>query len=604
MADPLIAWRRGAEQLVWDTPYEQLHTPGEDHGTWFSGGRLNLAVNLLDRHLPEHGDRPAIQWEGEPGDRRTLTYRQLHARALALAGALAELGVGVGDRVALYAGLLPETVSTMLACARLGAVWSVLPAVLPADALSARLQELRPRVLVTQDGAWRHGVVLPLKARADEALTAVGSVEHTVVIRRAGIDVAWYAGDRWMHELVDATRDGASAPRPSVPADAPALITHVATRRGRPTGVAHRMGGLLVYVRELHVRGFGLGPGDVSWVPAEFGWIAAQTQGVLGPLAAGGTALVYEGMLDTPGPDRAWDLIAHHRVAVVAATPSVVRAVRGLSGQGPEPEQVASLRAIVTAGEPLDDDTRRWLREDVGHGQLQVSDVWGQTELGGLVWMAPALSGTDDAPDPGLEIVDAHGAPLPGGHVGDLVLTHPWPATATFEDGASPAPGVDPARPGLYVTGDRAQRTTAGRIEFLGRSDRVLNVCGQLVSATEIATTLTEHPLVAHAVVVDRPDRRTGRAVVACVVSTDEVADASAFAAELGSHVREMLGGLSQPRSLVLLDAVPTLDSADLVRTLAVLCANAGPVSRLRASQVVAAARRPTDASAERLTRS
>lgn len=273
-----------------------------------------------------------------------------------------------------------------------------------------------------------------------------------------------------------------------------------------------------------------------------------------------------------------------------------MRAVRGLSGHGPEPDQVASLRAIVTAGEPLDDDTRTWLREDVGHGRLQVSDVWGQTELGGLVWMAPALSGADDAPDPGLEIVDDHGAPLPPDRVGDLVLTRPWPAAASFQDGQTPAPGVDPSRPGLYVTGDRARRTPDGRIEFLGRSDRVLNICGQLVSATEIASTLTEHPLVEHAFVVDRPDSRTGRAVVACVVPTDEVADVSAFAAELGAHVREMLGGLSQPRSLALLDAVPTLDPDELVRTLAVLCANAGPVTRLRASQVVAAARTPADA--------
>lgn len=596
MREPLASWHRGADELVWDEPFTHVHVPGDGHGTWFPGGRLNLADNLLDRHLAAHGDREAIRWEGEPGDRWTLTYRELHAEVLAVAAALSDLGVGVGDRVALYAGLLPETVATVLACARLGAVWSVLPAVLPADALSARLQDLQPRVLVTQDGAWRHGVVLPLKARTDEALTAVGTVEHTVVIRRAGIDVAWFEGDRWLHELVATAGPTHAVPRPSVAADAPALITHVANRRGRPTGVVHRVAGLLVYARELHVRGFGLGPGDVSWVPAEFGWIAAQSQGLLGPLAAGGTALVYEGMLDTPDPDRAWDLVARHGVHVVAATPSVVRAVRGLHRPGPTAEQVASLRAIVTAGEPLDDHTRHWLRDDVGRGRVQVSDVWGQTELGGLVWMSPALAAGVEPPDPGLEIVDADGVPLPAGRVGDLVLTHPWPATATFQDGDPPAPGLDPHRPGLYVTGDRARRDADGRIEFLGRFDRVLNVSGQLVSATEVTATLLEHPLVADAFVVDRPDSRTGRAVVACVVPSEEIEDASAFATELGSHVHDMLGGLARPRSVVLLDAVPTLDPDDLVRTLGLLCASVPPVARLRASQVVAAASQSDDA--------
>ena len=588
MTEPLAPWRHTAEELEWDVPYEALHVPGEHHGRWFVGGRLNLASNLLDRHLPTLADRPAVVWEGEPGDTRTLSYADLHADVVAMAAALDTLGVGPGDRVALYAGLLPEAVTVMLACARLGAVWCVLPAVLPVDALSARLQDLRPKVLLTQDGAWRHGVVLPLKARADEALAAVGSVEQTVVIRRAGIDVAWYEGDRWVHELV--ASPASDAPRASVGADAPALITHVANRRGRPTGVVHHTAGLLAYVRGLHTRALGFRPGEVSWVPAEFGWIAAQTQGLLGPLAAGGTALLYEGMLDTPHPDRTWDLIERHAVDVLIATPSVARAVRRLSGTGPRPATVASLRAVVTAGEPLDDDTRRWLREDVGRGRLQVSDVWGQTELGGLVWMSPPLDGTLDPPDPGLEIVGDDGEALPPGRAGELVLTCPWPASADFSDPDVAPPGVDPDRPGVYVTGDRARRREDGGIEFLGRSDRVLNVSGQLVSATEIAMTLEEHPLVERAVVVDRPDRRTGRAVVACVLPRGSVDDTAAFAAELIAHVREMLGGLSQPRSVVLLDAWPTLERSELVRILASLCGSAPPVARLRASQVVAAA--------------
>jgi acetyl-CoA synthetase len=588
MSDPLARWRRAAADIPWDEQPDELYVPDGPHGRWLVGGRLNLSHALLDRHLEEHGDRPAILWEGEPGDRESRTYAELHADTVTAAAALAELGVGPGDRVAVYAGLTLEAVTALLACARLGAVWCVLPSVLPVDALSARLQELRPKVLVTQDGAWRHGVVLPLKARADEALTAVGSVEHTVVVRRAGIDVAWYEGDLWWHELV--AEPATDAPRASVPADAPALVTHVANRRSRPAAVVHRTAGLLAYVHELHARALGLGPGEVSWVPAEFGWIAAQTQGILGPLSTGGTALVYEGMLDTPGPDRAWQLVERHGVDVLIATPSVARAVRRLAGTTPDPARVGSLRAIVTAGEPLDDDTRRWLRKDVGRGQLQVSDAWGQTELGGLVSLMPTLEGASDPPDPGLEIVDPAGEPLPPDTVGDLVLTQPWPASASALDPELSPPGVDPARPGLFVTGDRARRRGDGSIEFLGRSDRVLNVSGQLVSAAEVTTTLEEHPLVDRAVVVDRPDRRTGRAVVACVVPREGVTDAAGFAAELTSYVREMLGGLSQPRSVVLLDAWPTLGADELIHTLAILCADAPPVSRLTARRVVAAA--------------
>jgi len=594
MDERLDLWAATASELVWDEPYSAVHEPRPGHGRWFVGGRLNLATNLVDRHVATRADAPAFHWEGEPGDLRTVTYGELHREVLDLAGALAGLGLSAGDRVALYAGLLPESIITMLACGRLGATFCVLPAMLPADALAAMLADLQPKVLVTQDGAWRHGVVLPLKARADEALTAVSGIDHTIVIRRAGIDVAWYEGDRWLHDLVASRRPGATATTPpiaSVEADAPALITYVANRRGRPVGAVHTAGRLLAYTRRMHTHGFGLGPDDVLWVPAEFTWIAAQTHGVLGPLAAGGTTLVYEGMLDTPTRERTWSMIERHRVHTLMVTPSVVRAVHRWAEAGPTPDQVASLRAILTAGEPLDEETRRWLHDDIGRGSLEVVNVWGQTELAGTAQIEPPLSKADWVPDAGLSVVDDEGRPVPAGEIGDLVLTHPWPGIAPrFHGDPGPGPGVDETRPGMFVTGDRARLGDDGHIELLGRSDRVMNISGQLVSALEIGDVLEEHPLVAQAVVVDRPNQRTGRAVVACVVPAAGVEPTIDFAADLRRHVHDLLGGLAQPQSVVFVDAFPELPVELLVAALESLCAGTPGVSHVAGEQIAAAA--------------
>lgn len=576
--------------MQWATPWSRCYDPDDASGRWFVDGRLNLAVNLVHRHLDARANTTALLWEGEPGDRRTLTYGRLHREVVACAAALDALGVTAGDQVALYAGLIPETVVAMLACAHLGAAWCVLPAVLPAEALFERLDDLDPRVLVTQDGAWRHGVVLPLKARVDEVLAARGGVEHTIVIRRAGIDVSWYAGDRWYHDLVTASPRGHAAPPPSavVPADDPALISYVANRRGKPVGVIHTVAGLLLYCHELHTGALGLGVDEVIWSPTEFGWLLGQTQGLIGPLSAGGAAVVYEGMLDTPTNDRAWEIVQRYQVHTLLATPSTVRALRRWGNGRPTPAQVSSLRTIVTAGEAIDDDTLAWLIKDVGREGIEVTNAWGQTELGGLVHLDPPLKGRRRMPDAGLEIVNAQGDPVTMGEEGDLVLTMPWPAAspAIFDD-PGPAPGADPERPGLFVTGDRARQRSDGSIQFLGRFDRVLNISGQLVSATEIRLAIEDHPFVDRAEVVDRPDPRTGRAVVAAVVPVPGAAPTDDFAADLRLHVRELLGGLAQPQTVAFIDEFPDeLTDAQLVQALQTLCAAPAPLLHLTMSRV------------------
>ncbi len=603
MAEPLPLeadrWQVAADTLTWHTPADGVTAAGE-HGRsrWFPGGRLNLAVNAVHRHVPARAEQVALHWEGEPGDRRSITYGQLDREVTALADAFAGLGVRAGDRVALHLGLVPEALVAIFACARLGAVHSILPAVLPADALTDRLTDLAPRVLVTQDGAWRHGVVLPLKHRADEALTAAASVEHTIVVRRTGIPVPWYDGDRWYDELVAAPRPGASPPRVApepVASDHPALITYLANRGGRPTGVVHGTAGLAVYSAAFHAALSGAT--GVTWVPAELAWMASQSHGILGPLLAGGTTVAYEGMLDTPSHRRAWEIVARYEVATLLMTPSVVRALRSWVGNAPTADEVRSLRRIVTAGEALDEASARWLRETVGRGHATVIDAWGQTELGGVVAVPTTVAGTAaDPPDAGLRVEDADGRPVADGTIGDLVLRRPWPGAALgiLRDGTSIEPSLPSFRGGAIVTGDRARVRPDGTIELLGRSDRVFSVSGQLVSATEIRLALEEHPQVARAEVVDRPDASTGRAVVAVVqprALDDGPAPAGdeALARDLRVHVRDLLGGLSQPRTVVFLDRFPTVDDERLVPALRAAAGSGGVVQHLTHAQVEAA---------------
>src|SRR5882672_1270435 len=406
----LAGWGEAAAGLTWARPFDAVHRDDrprgdggggsrQGSGQWFPGGVLNASVNCLDRHLPERADRVAIHWEGETGERRTITYGALHAEVVTFADALRGLGVEPGDRVALHLGWIPETVVAMLACARLGAVHGVLPASLPADALADRLSDLGPKVLVTQDGAFRHGLIVPSKSRADEALAAAAGVEATVVVRRVGVDVAWYEGDRWYHDLVAAPRPRTrKAPARAggepalVEADHPLLIVPLAHRRGRPTWIVHRTGGYLVAAATIHRRALTARPDDVFWCAAEIAWIGGQSHGVYGPLACGATTVMCEGTLDVPTRSRAWQIIERYGVNALVTTPSVVRNLRQWVDTPPAAADLSSLRLIVTLGERIDPETRDWLDFEVGGGRALIANAWGQTELAGLVPVSPSPS--------------------------------------------------------------------------------------------------------------------------------------------------------------------------------------------------------------------
>lgn len=559
MGEPDPRWSAVADALTWQRPPEVLYEPAGTYGRWFRGGMINAAANCIDRHCASEGDhgmagadRPAIHWEGEPGDRRTLSFRQLASEVHALAAALQRLGVGPDDRVALHVGWLPEAVVAMLACARIGAPFAFMPVPLPEEALAERLTALAPRVLITQDGAWRHGAIIPTKSRVDDALTAAGNVEHTIVIRRAGLEVAWYEGDLWLHDLLDAAGKpdpaGEAVPPPGLPAEHPLLLSWLANRRGRPVLAVHGTATLLAAATAVHRLGFS--PGGVFWCAGEIAWLGAQAHGVLGPLACGDTTVMFEGTIDVPNHRRLWDIVERYRVATLLTTPSVLTRVRGWPDGAPPASARTSLRRVVAMAEPLPPDLRTWVAERVTGAEDTVADAWGQIELGGVVVVDPPADAAR-MPEAGLTVVDATGRPVPAGVPGEAVLRLPWAGTLRSVDGEA---GYDHwgHQPDVYATGDRAVRRGDGRLEFLGRIDPTVSLSGQLVSLAEIREVLLEHPFLdaADVVAVSEP---MGRRIVACVVPKGATGGPE-LASELVTTVRETLGGLARPRTVLFLD--------------------------------------------------
>jgi acetyl-CoA synthetase len=568
----LTRWDRIAASLTWTVPYTEVHTPDAPYDNWFTDGCLNLATNCLDRHTDTTPDRVAVYWEGEPGDQRQLTYRDLHAETVRLAAGLRGLGVEPGDRVALHLGWLPEAVTAMLACARVGAEYTVIPVSLPVEALALRLEDFAPRILLTQDGGWRHGTILPLKARADEALEATSGVQHTVVVRRTGMHVDWFEGDLWYDELVSNADPSDGGPA-ILTSDHPVVTVHLANRRGRPVAVRH--GTANIAVSSLALYAYGLADGDVYWCAGDLSWLAAQVHGVIGPLLAGARTVMYEGTLDVPDPARTWRVVARYRVSSLMTSPSIVRTLRGSSLSAPS-RSTRSLRRVTTIGEPLDPDLRAWLGSALGP-KVTVADGWGQLELGGIVSL-DRPSRPDLLPQPDITIVDDSGAEVPDGTVGHWVMRDPWPGTMRRAEvhGVDPTAGHWTRVPGVYDSGDVARRTPSRAVEFLGRLDEVVSVSGQLVSLNEVRDALIEQPFVEDAEVFERFDPAVGRSVAAAVVLTTDAPTDDGSLRQLQDGVRDLLGGLSRPRTLLLLDRLDDqLTPEDRRKGLAALAATA-----------------------------
>ncbi|WP_287372462.1 acetate--CoA ligase [Oceanithermus sp.] len=576
--DPEGYWAEIAGELEWFEPWQKVLEWNPPHAKWFLGGRTNVSYNALDRHLATwRRNKAAIVWEGEPGDTRTLTYHELHREVSRFANVLRRLGVKKGDRVTLYMPMIPEAAIAMLAAARIGAVHSVVFGGFSASALAERIKDAGSEVLITADGGWRRGQIVPLKEAADEAVRETGIVKHVVVVRRTGQDVPMEPGrDHWYHELVEGVEDEA-APEPMDSED-PLFILYTSGSTGKPKGVLHTTGGYMTYTFHTARTVFDLGDDDTYWCTADVGWITGHSYIVYGPLLNGATVVMYEGAPNHPEPDRFWEIVDKHGVTVLYTAPTAIRAFMKWGEQWPMKHRLDSLRLLGTVGEPINPEAWLWYYRVIGKERCPIVDTWWQTETGGIMIttlpgahrMKPGFAGKPFfgvAP----EIVDGEGNPITepdqGGY---LVITKPWPSMLRTVWG-------DPERfvhqywsqyPGKYFTGDGARRDADGYYLILGRVDDVINISGHRLGTMEVESALVSHPAVAEAAVVARPDPIKGEAIVAFVTPVGDAEPSEALAEELKAHVVKVIGAIARPAEIRFAAALPKTRSGKIMRRL------------------------------------
>lgn len=559
--DAIAVWAKAADELTWDRPWDELLDESAPPGRWFAGGTLNSAVNCVYRHLPKRVDDVAIYWEGEPGDRQVITYGELAEEVSRLAAALIQMGVKAGDTVALHLGWIPELVISMLACGQVGAIHSILPVPLPPEAIAARLEVLRPRVLFTQDAAWRRGELVPLKSRADDALgalTGADVVRHQVVVRRTEVDVDWYEGDRSYADVVRAAPREVSWPK-GFASTHPLSIDFLAQHPRHSARAVHGTAGVLVCASLWH-RSLTVTPGDVLWCAAEVSHLTSVVHGICGPLCCGASAVMYEGALDTPNSRRSLEIVERYGVQVLLSTAPVLHRVAEW-WRTAESDRLGSVRLIVSSGAPIDRSAAEWLGEHVGNGEVVVADAWGQLETGCFVRIEPEPQGRGPFPDPGFDVVDEAGEPVPIGTPGELVMRHPWPGFCLGIEGHSHVTSRYWrywSHPGTYATGDLVRRKADQSLEFLGRLDQVVKVSGQLVFLADVRQALRDHPFVVDVEVTASVQSEEAVDIVAWVVLEAGTKADIALAGQLQRHVVETLGGLAKPQRVGFVESFPS----------------------------------------------
>jgi acetyl-CoA synthetase len=570
-------WAEQAGRLRWTRRWDRVLEWELPFAKWFVGGRLNVADNCLDRHVETGGgDKVAYHWVGEPGDTRTITYAELRDEVARFANALKSLGVGKGDRVNIYMGMVPELPVAMLACARLGAPHSVVFGGFSADALRDRINDAEAKVLITQDEGWRAGKEVPLKRNADEAVADAPTIEKVVVLRRTGNEVPWRDGrDVWWHELVE----GEPADCPAEPMDAEDLLylLYTSGTTAKPKGIMHTTGGYLAGVAATHRLVFDLHPDDVYWCAADIGWVTGHSYIVYGPLANHTTSVLYEGAPNFPEKDRWWKIIERYKVTILYTAPTAIRTFMKWGEDWPAKRDLSSLRLLGTVGEPINPEAWVWYQTNIGGGRCPVVDTWWQTETG-MIMITPlpgvveTKPGSATFPFPGVDadIVDNDGRPvgIPGG--GYLVLRTPWPAMLRGIYG-------DPERyqqtywsrfEGLYFAGDGAKRDEDGYFWLLGRVDDVMNVSGHRISTTEVESALVDHHDVAEAAVIGKVDERTGQQIVAFVTLKGDVEAADDTTEVLREHVARKIGKLARPTTVIFTPDLPKTRSGKIMRRL------------------------------------
>ncbi len=566
-----------AQQLHWFEPWKEVFRWNPPFAQWFVGGKLNAAYNCLDRHLGSNGDKIAFLWEGEPGEQRRITYRELHRQVCRFANLLKKLGYGTGDRAIIYMPMIPELPVAMLACARLGITHSVVFAGFSAEALKARIQDLGAPLVITADGGYRRAKEIRLKDATDEALRECPTVRHVIVYRRTGSPVNMQKGrDYWWHELEAGVEDEC----PAVPLDAehPLFVLYTSGTTGRPKGILHTTGGYLLQVTLTMRWVFDIKPTDVYWCAADIGWVTGHSYIVYGPLSVGATSVLYEGAPDTPSWSRWWQIVERYRVTILYTSPTAIRTLLRQGDEWPQRHDLSSLRLLGSVGEPINPAAWEWYYRIIGKGRCPIVDTWWQTETGAIMispmpGATPLKPGSATLPLPGVvaDVVDQDGQPVPPGQEGFLVIRKPWPSMLRTIWG-------DPERyrqqyweriPGVYFTGDAARRDEDGYFWILGRVDDVINVSGHRLSTMELESALVKHPLVAEAAVVGRPDELTGQAICAFVsLKGSGPWDYDQLAAELRDWVAREIGKFARPAEIRFVEALPKTRSGKIMRRL------------------------------------
>jgi acetyl-CoA synthetase len=590
-ADPIAFWERAAERLDWAEPWHTAHTwqPAQQPNgslappvaTWFEGGRLNVAVNCVDRHVASGlGDKVAYYFEGERGDTRTLTFAELQGEVAKAAHALTELGIVAGDRVVVYLPVILETMIITLAIARIGAVHSLVFGGFSAEALRFRIEDTGAKLLVTSDGQFRRGKAVAVKAQSDEAADDQPTLEHVLVVRRTGeTEVPWIEGrDVWWHDIVDRQPNIHEAEY--FDSEHPLFIIYTSGTTGKPKGLVHTSGGYLAQTSWSHWAAFDAKPDDVYWCTADLAWVTAHTYALYGPLSNATTQVMYEGTPDTPQPGRHFELIEKYRVTTYYTAPTLIRTYMTWFPEGlPAKYDVSSIRLLGSVGESINPAAWSWFRDNVGAGSAPVVDTWWQSETGAAI-MAPLPGVTTLKPGsasralPALttRVVDDNGDDVPPGSGGYLVIDGTWPSMARTVWG-NPERYLDSywrrfADRGYFFSGDGAKADADGDIWLLGRVDDVINVSGHRLSTIEIESSLVAHPLVGEAGVTRGDDATTGEAIVAFVVLSRALQPGEDVGTILRAHIARQIGPVAKPRDIVVVPDLPKTRSGKIMRRL------------------------------------
>ncbi len=581
-------WAAQAGELRWQQKWTKVLEWKPPFAKWFLGGKLNAAENCLDRHLVgPRRNKAAIIWEGEPGEKRTLTYHQLHREVCKFANVLKRNGVKKGDRVLIYMPLIPEAAIAMLACARIGAVHSVVFGGFSSESIKDRLNDSGAQVVVTADGGYRRGQTVTLKQNVDHALEGNTAVRRVIVFRRANLDIHIEEGrDVWWHREMDYVN--ATCPPAGFDSEHPLFILYTSGSTGKPKGILHTTGGYLTSAHTTTKFIFDLREDDVYWCTADVGWITGHSYLVYGPLANGATCVMYEGAPNWPEPDRFWEIIANYGVTILYTAPTAIRAFIKWGDEHPAKHDLTSLRLLGTVGEPINPEAWMWFRDKIGGGRCPIVDTWWQTETGAIMiaplpGATPTKPGTATLPFFGIDaaIVDDQGREVGPNEGGKLVVRKPWPSMlrTIFGDKARYKKTYWSEVKGCYFTGDGARRDKDGYFWIVGRIDDVLNVAGHRLGTAEVESALVSHPSVAEAAVVGRPDEIKGQGVVAFVTLREGEIPTNDLKEKLRKHVGHAIGPIAKPDEIRFADALPKTRSGKIMRRLLKELAGGGSVT-------------------------